>query len=270
MSTLDLDRLPPIQRTLAIPLVGRARAAELFPRLGFADPAAARIVERLRFAGLAVVARDRKIVWGSILRTQAFDEVAAQHAAEHPGATALSLGVGLCTRAPRFAGLRWVEADVPAIVDAREALLPDPDARRLRIDLGEPDALDRVLDEALDDRPTLVLAEGLLMFLAPEAQRRVLARLDARLPSGSRVVFDYLHPIIPKLTPLHGSIRATGARYRSGFAPRRDLRPLRRLRPAGLHRFEARLTGGTRALQRALTFLARSPLYDIACLEVPA
>lgn len=268
---IDLDRLAPIQKTLAIPLVGRARAAALFPKLGFADPAAARLVERLRFDGFPVLARDRKIIWGSILRTLAFDEVTAAHAAAHPGATALSLGVGLCTRAPRFASLRWVEADVPAIVDARDALLPDPTVRRLRADLGEPDALERVLDDALEGGgPVLVIAEGLLMFLPPATQRQVLARLDARLPPGSRVVFDYLHPLIVRLTPFHGSIRVTGARYRSGFSPRRDLAPLRRLRPDGLHRFEARLSGWTRILQRTLTFVARSPLYDIACLRVPS
>lgn len=134
-ATIDLDGVAPIQQTLAIPLVGRAKAATLFPRFGFVDPVAAQVVERLRYSGMSVVARDRRFIRGTIVRTQAFDEVARSHAQAHGRATALSLGVGLCTRATRVPSLRWVEADTPEVINARHALLPDAHATRRGVNL---------------------------------------------------------------------------------------------------------------------------------------
>lgn len=271
----DLDRWPPIQRTLAIPLIGRAMAHRCFPDLGFRDRMAECLEERVHFGGVNALRADRKIVWGTILRTQAFDEVSTRFAAIHPQPTIVSLGVGLCTRASRLHEAimprRWVEVDVPDVIEARNALLPTSGhTARFAVDVGVDASLVEVLERATPktSAPVLVLAEGLLMFLDRKTQLRTLATLERCLPPGSWVAFDYIHPIIPYASWLHASLRATGARYRSGWMPRRDLRMTPRLVPSSLQLFEARLHGRLRTLHRTLSAVARSPLYEIACVTV--
>jgi O-methyltransferase involved in polyketide biosynthesis len=259
---IDLDGLDPIQRTLVIPLVGRARAHEIFPELGFRDPCAASILARSSFRNLGELERDRKIVWGSILRTQAFDAITAGFLARFPGATVINLGVGLCTRAARFPSARWIEVDVPAVIDARDRLLaPSPSTTRIAIDLGDLPSLERAL--ALAVGPTLVLAEGVTMFLDRPARDALFARLG-RLPRHSRVAFDFIHPIVAFAARLHRSMRATGARYRSGQWRWQIAAGLRVIHARG---FRERLRGSLRVLHALLTLLALSPPYEIACLE---
>ncbi len=268
---LDLDALDPIQRTLAIPLVGRARAHRMFPQLGFFDPLAAHLLERLRFRGVRELEQDRKIVWGSILRTQTFDSITSDFFARMPEATAISLGVGLCTRAARFPHARWIEVDVPEVIEARNTLVPATGRiTRIATDLSESRGLDSVLDAALDRAsPVLVLAEGFSMFLDKRAHLGAMASLEARLPARSVVAFDYIHPIVCWASRLHRSLRTTGARYRSGLVPSRILPALPRFEARSTRLFAERLSRPLRLLHSALALLGGgSPLYEIACLEV--
>src|SRR5919109_2028162 len=103
-----------VSETLLIPLIARAQARTRFPDLGFADPAAERILAQLdvdpdRFGQHVPTMR------GAIIRAQAFDRLAAAFAAAHPSGLAVSLGAGLDTRADRVAGLAWADMDLPAV-----------------------------------------------------------------------------------------------------------------------------------------------------------
>ena len=271
----DLDEVPPIQRTLAIPLVARALAGELCPELGFVDTEAARLLAALRFQGTAELAGQKKTVRGSILRTQVFDGLTRRFLAEHPGATVVNLGAGLCTRQARagFGSGLWIEADVAEVVSAKNRLAP-PDAKTLRLvcDLSDAEAVERVLDRIPAGKPALVIAEGVLMFVDKPAVARLFATLERRLPAGSQIAFDYIHATIRRLAHLHPAMRTTGAAYRSDLRPERELALYPRLRALGLRLFTARYPLALRALDRTLglALAGGAALYDVALLSVEA
>jgi methyltransferase (TIGR00027 family) len=103
----------------------------------------------------------------------------------------LNLAAGLDTRPYRLPlkpGLRWIEADLPALVDEKERLLagekPACQLQREKVDLADAAARGPFLARALADaKQALVIAEGLLVYLEPEAVRALaqdLARPNVR------------------------------------------------------------------------------------------
>src|SRR5690606_2890773 len=107
----------------------------------------------------------------------------------HPAATVVHLGCGLDTRVYRVdAGpdVRWYDVDYPEVVELRQQLYPARDGYHM---LGSSVTEPGWLTDIPADQPTLVLAEGLTMYLRPDAGRTLLQRLTGRFPSGE-IGFD--------------------------------------------------------------------------------
>jgi methyltransferase (TIGR00027 family) len=91
--------------------------------------------------------------------------------------TVLNLGAGLDTRPYRLAvpaSLRWVEVDVPKIIDHKNALLRDErpacQLQRIAADLSDDAARRDVLARIGDvDHDVIVLTEGVLAYLTERA-----------------------------------------------------------------------------------------------------
>ncbi|OBJ80175.1 class I SAM-dependent methyltransferase [Mycobacterium paragordonae] len=111
------------------------------------------------------------------------------------------LASGLDTRAYRLpwpAGTAVYEIDQPEVIEFKTRTLADlgaePAARRrtVPIDLREdwPSAL---RDAGFDaDRPTAWIAEGLLVYLPPEAQDRLFDNVSALSAPGSRIATEHM------------------------------------------------------------------------------
>jgi methyltransferase (TIGR00027 family) len=133
------------------------------------------------------------------VRTRFFDDFFT--AATNAGIRqAVILASGLDTRAYR---LRWPEGmvvyeiDQPQVIDFKTRTLtdlgaaPTADRRPIGIDLREdwPDALRR---QGFDvSQPTAWIAEGLLVYLPPEAQDRLFDSIGALSAAGSRVATEH-------------------------------------------------------------------------------
>jgi O-methyltransferase involved in polyketide biosynthesis len=94
--------------------------------------------------------------------------------------------------------LRWVEADLPELVDQKERELggekPVCDLVRERVDLADEAARDRFLAGALEGaRRALVITEGLLVYLEPAAVM-ALARALAKPASIAWWITDVASP----------------------------------------------------------------------------
>jgi O-methyltransferase involved in polyketide biosynthesis len=134
------------------------------------------------------------------------------HCLVESGATqVLELAAGLSRRGAHFsadASLRYVEVDLPAmIVRKRELLARSQEGQQilarpnLEVVAGDVASLD--LGSLLDpERDTLVIAEGLLMYLDAEEQRDLWGRLAGLLAGRprSRLVFD-LVPAVEQPPP---------------------------------------------------------------------
>ena len=113
---------------------------------------------------------------------------------------AVILASGLDARAYRLAwpaGTTVFEIDQPAVIDFKSGVLAghQPKAKRatVAVDLRDdwPAALRAHGFDA--SAPTAWIAEGLLVYLPPDAQDRLFDHIDALSPTGSRLATEY-HP----------------------------------------------------------------------------
>ncbi|KUI09467.1 SAM-dependent methyltransferase [Mycolicibacterium acapulense] len=142
----------------------------------------------------------RRAAEGMAVRTRHFDRLFADAAAGDVR-QAVILAAGLDARAYRLpwpTGTTVFELDQPEVIafksDTLSALGAEPAANRrvVAIDLRDdwPKAL---LDNGFDPtQPTAWIAEGLLIYLPPEAQDLLFDRIDDMSAPGSRVATEHI------------------------------------------------------------------------------
>ena len=215
-----------VQETMLITLWARARESrrtDAIVRDEHAERVAARISHDLsRFEGgwksqVGVAVRDRWI-----------DGLVRRHLDERGETTIVNLGAGLDTRFLRLADdrARWIEIDLPDAMSARRSLMP-ASTRNVQIDGDARE--DAWLEEIarLNPRPTLLIAEGVLMFFEREQVRRVLDGFAAACP-GAGLIFDLIGPLMVRWPRLHDTLPRTRARFRWGFGSWAELHELGR------------------------------------------
>jgi O-methyltransferase involved in polyketide biosynthesis len=221
------------------------------------DPDGIRIMEALNydFAG------HFGVPGGSLAaRAATIDRVIADWLCLHPDGLVISLGEGLETQARRVdnGSMRWLSVDLPEAIQLREVFLP-PTERFRHLAMS---ALDAEWMAMVDpSRPQLIVAQGLFMYLEPEAVSDLLGRMAACLP-GARLVFDTIPPWLSRLTLLGLNQTST---YRLPRMPwgiaRDDIEPsLRRWCP-GLGPVEMLPYGMPRGMASVLIqFMAAAPV----------
>ena len=137
---------------------------------------------------------------GMAVRTRHFDRLFTDAAAAG-GRQAVILAAGLDARAyrlPWLDGTVVYEVDQPEVIDFKSRTLadlgaqPTADRRTVAIDLRDdwPKAL---RDSGFDtSQPTAWIAEGLLIYLPPEAQDLLFDRINELSAPGSRVATEHI------------------------------------------------------------------------------
>lgn len=125
------------------------------------------------------------------VRSAQYDIWATQFLAANPEATVVQLGCGLDSRVFRLdpgPGVHWYDLDYPAVITLREQIYPS----RPRYQLVAGSATDSAwLEQIPSDRPTLVLAEGLSMYLEEHSGITLLRRIVDRFPRGELQIDFY-------------------------------------------------------------------------------
>jgi methyltransferase (TIGR00027 family) len=148
----------------------------------FRDPYADLLAGERGRAIAALMPKQARSGWPIIARTRLIDDL-VQAAVAQGCDCVLNLAAGLDARPYRLElpqSLRWVEADLPALIDEKQRVLaglePRCQLRRIKVDLADAGARAAVLqDVAGSSRKAFVITEGLLIYLE-EAQVRSLAR----------------------------------------------------------------------------------------------
>ncbi len=138
--------------------------------------------------------------WSFIARTHLFDRFVAR-LVKHGADTIVSLAAGLDMRPYRMelpASLRWVEVDLPDILDYKEEILGDAKPvcalERVRLDLSNEDGRRGLFGElGRRAKHAVVISEGLTIYLMPEAVG-ALARDLAGPPTFQHWVLDLSSP----------------------------------------------------------------------------
>lgn len=215
--------LSAVPSTLRIPLAARALGGTLFPHLAVDDRHAATALAHMGDDGQQWL-RDRKSIYGNLVRTHIFRDQARAFVASHPEAHVVNLGCGLSDYLQWIDNgrMRMIDADLPEVMGIRRRIMPATHERhRLSdVDLTAPDWWTRlVLPARRDEAPVFLLCEGVLMYLAPATVKAVLATFGEHAPAGSAFCFDAMCWLSAGKARYHGSVRHTEAQFLWG--PRR-------------------------------------------------
>lgn len=227
---MDIERvtLTGEKETLLLTLAAKAGESRL-PGSLLRDRFAAEAMARIDydFARLSI---DRDMMIGLALRAHVLDGWARDFLARHPESTVLHLGCGLDSRVFRLGPpptVRWFDVDYPEVVELRRRLYPAREGCTL---VGAPVTDPGWIPGIPDDRPTLILAEGLLLYVEAAKVVPLLDRLTSRFPSGE-LAFDGYSQLGLWIVQRHPAIRRTGARVHWALEDARELeRAIPRLR----------------------------------------
>ncbi|SRX95455.1 O-methyltransferase-like protein [Saccharopolyspora erythraea NRRL 2338] [Mycobacterium shimoidei] len=172
---------------------------------GFAKDAVARI--DYNWPALKVADRWTPLV---TVRTAQFDVWASQFLAVHPEATVIHLGCGLDSRVFRLdpgPGVQWYDVDYPAVIALRERVFET----RPRYHLVPTAATDPSwLEQIPTGRPTLLLAEGISMYLTEQDGVALLQHVVDRFGTGELQI-DFYSSLAIRSQKTHRLQRQSGS-----------------------------------------------------------
>jgi methyltransferase (TIGR00027 family) len=195
------------------------------PDAVFSDPLARRLAGERGRRIVDTVPGGRDMSWALVARTWTFDRYVAELVAGGADLV-LNLAAGFDTRPYRMElpkELLWVEADLPALMDEKDALLAGETPRcrleRVRVDLADPTAR-RALLAGLGrrSRKAVVITEGLLIYLEP-AQAEELVRDLGAVPSFAHWMTDLASPGLLRMMSKQVGRELDGAAAPFRFAP---------------------------------------------------
>ena len=131
-------------------------------------------------------------------RAASIDKVLMAWLKINPDGLVISLGEGLETQARRVDNgqMRWLSVDLPESIRLRERFLPPTD----RFHHLPMSALDPEWMAAVDPaQPIFIVAQGLLMYLAPTMVENLVAGAASRFP-GAEFAFDTIPPWLSQMT----------------------------------------------------------------------
>lgn len=203
-----MDLSGPAQTMLATLYLKALDAGLDRPVLGdrFAKAAVDRIEYDFRDSGITAK-------WAPLItvRSAQYDIWASQFIAVHPRCTVIHLGCGLDARAFRLdpgATVDWYDVDYPAVIALREKIYPT----RPHYHLIGTSATDLTwLEQIPTDRPTLLLAEGISMYLTESDGVALLRRVVELFPSGELQI-DFYNRLAVKTQKTQTLMRRTGSK----------------------------------------------------------
>lgn len=144
------------------------------------------------------------------VRTAQFDIWARQFLALHSHATVVHLGCGLDSRVFRLdpgPNVEWYDVDYPAVISLRENIYPPREHYHL-LATSATDA--SWLNQIPADRPMLLLAEGISMYLTEDQGTALLRNVVDRFPSGELQI-DFYNWLAIKTQKTQTLMRRTGS-----------------------------------------------------------
>lgn len=204
-------RLEGSQETLLITLYAKAMDNRATPSIlhdALADDLIRRIdydFERFGLSGYDIR--------GLALRSRIIDNWTRAALQSRPDTLVLHLACGLDARVFRVdpgLDVDWIDIDFPQVIQLRRDLLPQRLGRyrTLATNVMEPDWIEKLDNQ----RPVLVIAEGLFPYLDEYRARELMRRLIERFPQGGQLLCDVYGRLALRVLRNAQMIRATQAR----------------------------------------------------------
>ncbi|GGE34975.1 putative O-methyltransferase [Pullulanibacillus camelliae] len=127
-----------------------------------------------------------------VIRAKQLDTWLEAFLKRHSEAVVLNLGCGLDTRISRInppSSVSWFDVDFPEVIDVRRHFYSDQDNYKMMpSSVTDNDWLAAIPH----DKPTMVIAEGILEYLTEEDVQTLFHRLTAHFPQG-QIAFDVMN-----------------------------------------------------------------------------
>ena len=198
-----------------------ARAKETKTRGAIHDDKAVELVDKLHY-DFSLADKDAAMSRGAIARTIVLDHLVQQYLTAHPGAVVVNIACGLDTRCYRMQGYsHWYNLDLPETIGVRARLLP------------ESGTISQVAQSAMEDwggavaetdAPTLVIIEGLTMYLTQEDVQQIFAVIHKRFAKAT-VFVEIMNPMMVK-NMKEKSIQGSHAKFTWGAKNGTELQAL--------------------------------------------
>lgn len=193
----------------------------------FRDPFARALAGEEGEAIVNALPHGRRMAWPMITRTAILDEIVVRTVAEDGLDGVVNLAAGLDARPWRLPlpeSLLWIDVDMPPMLDRKEAVLQGERPRcryeAIRQDLSRvPERQELFRSIGTRVRKALVMTEGLLIYLEPDAAAG-LARDLAAVPSFRYWLMDLASPgLLKRLEKTWApALRSANAPFRFGPA----------------------------------------------------
>lgn len=204
------------QETLLITLYCKA-----LPNPIFYDPISQAILERIdyNFTELKVPLQTLNTVR---MRANRMDSYAHSFLSEYPQATVIHLGCGLDSRHLRLnnALVNWYDLDMPDVIKLRKNFYTESD--HYHMISTSVTSLTWLNAIPSDGQAVMVIAEGLLMYLAEADIKALIFKLGENF-SGCHFVCDVFSQMTATRVRRHPSLKKTGAIVRWGIDNAKDL-----------------------------------------------
>ncbi len=171
-----------------------ARAKETRGRGAICDKKAEEIIDKLDY-DFSLADRDSAMHSGVIARTIVLDKLVKNWLEKNPDAVVVNIACGLDTRCYRMSGYaHWYNLDLPETIAVREKLLPESgDISQIAMSAME----DWGAKIAEHDAPTLVIIEGLTMYLSEKDVKRIFEIIYKNF-ERAEVLVETMNPMVVK------------------------------------------------------------------------
>lgn len=186
---IAITELTPVERTAFVTQYARALDSRC-PRPILGDTLADEIVGKIDydFPALSVPS---SAVRQTALRAKMLDDRVRSFISQHPDAVVVALGAGLDTAMLRVAPpatVDWYNVDLPNVIALRDEVVPTDDhAHSVAASLAE----DAWTHQIPPDRPTMLVADGLLAFLSESVIINLFRHIPEHFRSGELALNDY-------------------------------------------------------------------------------
>jgi O-methyltransferase involved in polyketide biosynthesis len=199
-------------QTLLIPLYGRAQMSK---KGLFKDEDAENALAQLDYDFSTLHIKEKTQVMLSI-RSQLIDNFTKQYLAEHPDCTVIYLGCGLDSRAKRlgFPAKHWYDIDYLQVIEIRRQLYVEKENYTyIPSSVTKWEWMDKIESNT---NSTLVIAEGLLMYLNEQDIKTLLLKIRDKF-KDTTLIFDAYSEVTAKQAKNHPSLKGTGATVQWGI-----------------------------------------------------
>ncbi len=212
--------LSSVPETLLISL--RARSNETKLKNGIInDPKSTEIIDKIE----SNLSEKGEVSIGSqkgvAVRTEILDELTNAFLQKHPDCVVVNLGCGLDTRHYRLNNnkVQWFDLDVPEAIELRKNFFQETDKFRFI----SKSVLDFSWNEQIPkNKPTLFIAEGLLMYFTEDEVKSILTNMADNFP-GAEIIFEAMSPFVAKNSNKHLDVKKYDAVFKWGIKSGKEI-----------------------------------------------